>query len=316
MKVAANVNFEDGKIKSDNKILLSNLSHNENMKWPISSYKASKIFEIAKINQSRNIAQTRNSLEGLTMHAQNFTKTEKNVQNQINIRSEDPTPTGEEQLYNRLNFSEEQIKEDQQQATHEWIKGNDHIFLDDLISKHKNVFSELPNNIKIPGEKIYGIHHREPGDKLLYLHQGKLYYIENLNQFKEKGKAYVIAEDVRYRKNRLFQANKKFNIYQNLVTNVKMTKNKTNGAHTMFVHLFKRNEQGLRVELFQGYVEIAQKNNFLKKYFKNKKRNKTETIHMESHTLGKINQNLQDFETMGKKDQIAGQPWLEVNPNG
>lgn len=154
----------------------------------------------------------------------------------INIRSEDPTPTGEEQLYNRLNFSEEQIKEDQQQATHEWIKGNDHIFLDDLISKHKNVFSELPNNIKIPGEKIYGIHHREPGDKLLYLHQGKLYYIENLNQFKEKGKAYVIAEDVRYRKNRLFQANKKFNIYQNLVTNVKMTKNKTNGAHTMFVH--------------------------------------------------------------------------------
>lgn len=212
----------------------------------------------------------------------NFTKTEKNVQNQINIRSEDPTPTGEEQLYNRLNFSEEQIKEDQQQATHEWIKGNDHIFLDDLISKHKNVFSELPNNIKIPGEKIYGIHHREPGDKLLYLHQGKLYYIENLNQFKEKGKAYVIAEDVRYRKNRLFQANKKFNIYQNLVTNVKMTKNKTNGAHTMFVHLFKRNEQGLRVELF----------------------------------LGKINQNLQDFETMGKKDQIAGQPWLEVNPNG
>ncbi|EOA8353675.1 hypothetical protein ACIMRC_001334 [Enterococcus hirae] len=82
------------------------------------------------------------------------------------------------------------------------------------------------------------------------------------------------------------------------------------------VHFFKRNEQGLRVELFQGYVEIAQKNNFLKKYFKNKKRNKTETIHMESHTLGKINQNLQDFETMGKKDQIAGQPWLEVNPNG
>ena len=45
------------------------------------------------------------------------------------------------------------------------------------------------------------------------------------------------------------------------------------------------------MELFQGYVEIAQKNNFLKKYFKNKKRNKTETIHMESHTLGKINQN-------------------------
>ena len=37
---------------------------------------------------------------------------------------------------------------------------------------------------------------------------------------------------------------------------------------------------------------------------------------MESHTLGKINQNLKDFETMGKKDQIAGQPWLEVNPNG
>ena len=26
------------------------------------------------------------------------------------------------------------------------------------------------------------------------------------------------------------------------------------------VHFFKRNEQGLRVELFQGYVEIAQKN--------------------------------------------------------
>lgn len=94
MKVAANVNFEDGKIKSDNKILLSNLSPNENMKWPISSYKASKIFEIAKINQSRNIARTRNSLEGLTMHAQNFTKTEKNVQNQTQILTENsPTKT-------------------------------------------------------------------------------------------------------------------------------------------------------------------------------------------------------------------------------
>ncbi|VTX75314.1 Uncharacterised protein [Enterococcus hirae] len=227
---------------------------------------------------------------------------------------------------------------------------NDHILLDGMISNHQNEFSKLPDDIKIPSEKIRNI-----------------------------------------------------NIYQNLVTNVKMTKNKTNGAHTMFVHpdlvcsiirnneifqeaknskgvdrritqpdqnyigkglkigipkytssnpkmtvqlmlyegslyqidpknkqskfladkverrgvhFFKRNEQGLRVELFQGYVEIAQKNNFLKKYFKNKKRNKTETIHMESHTLGKINQNLQDFETMGKKDQIAGQPWLEVNPNG
>ena len=94
IKVAANVNFEDGKIKSDNKILLSNLSPNENMKWPISSYKASKIYEIAKINQSRNIARTRNSLEGLTMHAQNFTKTEKNVQNQTQILTENsPTKT-------------------------------------------------------------------------------------------------------------------------------------------------------------------------------------------------------------------------------
>ncbi len=243
---------------------------------------------------------------------------------ETNNQIEGSTLTNDQELYKHLNFSEEEIETDQQQKIGERIDVNDHILLDGMISNHQNEFSKLPDDIKIPSEKIRNIHDDNPMNKLLCLHQGKLYYIENLNQFKEKGKAYVIAEDVRYRKNRLFQANKKFNIYQNLVTNVKMTKNKTNGAHTMFVHpdlvcsiirnyigkglkigipkytssnpkmtvqlmlykgslyqidpknkqskfladkverrgvhFFKRNEQGLRVELFQGYVEIAQKN--------------------------------------------------------
>lgn len=268
---------------------------------------------------------------------------------ETNNQIEGSTLTNDQELYKHLNFSEEQIKEDQQQATHEWIKGNDHIFLDDLISKHKNVFSELPNNIKIPGEKIYGIHHREPGDKLLYLHQAKLYYIENLNQFKEKGEAYVIAEDVRYRKNRLFQANKKFNIYQNLVTNVKMTKNKTNGAHTMFVHpdlvcsIIRNNEifqeaknskgvdrritqpdqnyigKGLKIGI-PKYTSSNPKMTVLLMLYKGSLYQIDPKNKQSKFLADKVERRgvhyLQDFETMGKKDQIAGQPWLEVNPNG
>ena len=82
MNVAANVNFEDGKIKSDNKILLSNLSHNENMKWPISSYKASKIFEIAKINQSRNIPQLSNNVVELQKRSKGKSQTQRELLNQ------------------------------------------------------------------------------------------------------------------------------------------------------------------------------------------------------------------------------------------
>ncbi|EOW2597104.1 hypothetical protein ACOVAC_000353 [Enterococcus hirae] len=82
MKVAANVNFEDGKIKSDNKILLSNLSPNENMKWPISSYKASKIFEIAKINQSRNIPQLSNNVVELQKRLKGKSQTQRELLNQ------------------------------------------------------------------------------------------------------------------------------------------------------------------------------------------------------------------------------------------
>lgn len=155
---------------------------------------------------------------------------------ETNNQIEGSTLTNDQELYKHLNFSEEEIETDQQQKIGERIDVNDHILLDGMISNHQNEFSKLPDDIKIPSEKIRNIHDDNPMNKLLCLHQGKLYYIENLNQFKEKGKAYVIAEDVRYRKNRLFQANKKFNIYQNLVTNVKMTKNKTNGAHTMFIH--------------------------------------------------------------------------------
>ncbi|MGM0287073.1 hypothetical protein IGL04_001309 [Enterococcus sp. AZ085] len=82
MKVATNVNFEDGKIKSDNKILLSNLSPNENMKWPISSYKASKIFEIAKINQSRNIPQLSNNVVELQKRSKGKSQTQRELLNQ------------------------------------------------------------------------------------------------------------------------------------------------------------------------------------------------------------------------------------------
>ena len=82
IKVAANVNFEDGKIKSDNKILLSNLSPNENMKWPISSYKASKIYEIAKINQSRNIPQLSNNVVELQKRSKGKSQTQRELLNQ------------------------------------------------------------------------------------------------------------------------------------------------------------------------------------------------------------------------------------------
>ncbi|ENZ5656304.1 hypothetical protein ACGWYO_000607 [Enterococcus hirae] len=82
MKVAANVNFEDGKIKSENKLLLSNLSPNENMKWSISSYKASKIFEIAKINQSRNIPQLSNNVVELQKRSKGKSQTQRELLNQ------------------------------------------------------------------------------------------------------------------------------------------------------------------------------------------------------------------------------------------
>ncbi|MGY5219713.1 hypothetical protein ACXGSE_06355 [Enterococcus hirae] len=82
IKVAANVNFEDGKIKSDNKILLSNLSPNENMKWPISSYKASKIYEIAKINQSRNIPQLSNNVVELQKRSKGKSQAQRELLNQ------------------------------------------------------------------------------------------------------------------------------------------------------------------------------------------------------------------------------------------
>ncbi|EOE6404991.1 hypothetical protein ACQ666_001536 [Enterococcus hirae] len=82
VNVAANVKLEDGKIKSDNKILLSNLSPNENMKWPISSYKASKIFEIAKINQSKNIPQLSNNVVDLQKRSKEKSKTHSELLNQ------------------------------------------------------------------------------------------------------------------------------------------------------------------------------------------------------------------------------------------
>lgn len=52
------------------------------MKWPISSYKASKIFEIAKINQSRNIPQLSNNVVELQKRSKGKSQTQRELLNQ------------------------------------------------------------------------------------------------------------------------------------------------------------------------------------------------------------------------------------------
>ena len=153
---------------------------------------------------------------------------------ETNNQIEGSTLTNDQELYKHLNFSEEEIETDQQQKIGERIDVNDHILLDGMISNHQNEFSKLPDDIKIPSEKIRNIHDDNPMNKLLCLHQGKLYYIENL--------------DPQNGNKRLFQASIQHNINQTLISFAETTKNKKNGTRTLLAspslvyNIIKNNE--------------------------------------------------------------------------
>ncbi|EOS7800642.1 hypothetical protein [Enterococcus hirae] len=320
---------------------------------------------------------------------------------ETNNQIEGSTLTNDQELYEHLNFSEEEIETDQQQKIGERIDVNDHILLDGMISNHQNEFSKLPDDIKIPSEKIRNIHDDNPMNKLLCLHKGKLYYIENLDPQKGEKKAYVIAEEVWYGDKRLFQANIQHNINQTLIKFPKMTKNKKNGTRTLLASpslvyniiknneifenaketqgiartvaqpdptyigerlkigipkygtrdpemkvqlmlhedklyqidrqnkqsklladnvkfqygtIYKRNEQGLRMVLFSpNTLEESHNIGLIRSFFTKEKREKTQTKYVSADTLENINQRLQYFEIMEKKDQIESKPWPEVD---
>lgn len=320
---------------------------------------------------------------------------------ETNNQIEGSTLTNDQELYKHLNFSEEEIETDQQQKIGERIDVNDHILLDGMISNHQNEFSKLPDDIKIPSKKIRNIHDDNPKDKLLCLHQGKLYYIENLDPQKGEKKAYVIAEEVWYGDKRLFQASIRHNINQTLIKFPKMTKNKENGSRTLFASpslvyniiknneifenaketqgidrtvaqpdptyigerlkigipkygtrdpemkvqlmlhedklyqvdrqkkqsklladnvkfqdgtIYKRNEQGLRMVLFRpNTLKESHNIGLIRSFFTKEKREKTQTKYVSADTLEDINQRLQYFKNMEKKDQIESKPWPEVD---
>ncbi|EMF0261701.1 hypothetical protein V1268_002035 [Enterococcus hirae] len=320
---------------------------------------------------------------------------------ETNNQIEGSTLTNDQELYEHLNFSEEEIKTDQQQKIGERIDVNDHILLDGMISNHQNEFSKLPDDIKIPSEKIRNIHDDNPMNKLLCLHKGKLYYIENLDPQKGEKKAYVIAEEVWYGEKRLFQASIQHNINQTLINFTKMTKNKKNGTRTLLASpslvyniiknneifenaketqgiartvaqpdptyigerlkigipkygtrdpemkvqlmlhedklyqidrqnkqsklladnvkfqygtIYKRNEQGLRMVLFSpNTLKESHNIGLIKSFFTKEKREKTQTKYVSADTLENINQRLQYFKNMEKKDQIESKPWPEVD---
>ncbi|MGY5219712.1 hypothetical protein ACXGSE_06350 [Enterococcus hirae] len=320
---------------------------------------------------------------------------------ETNNQIEGSTLTNDQELYEHLNFSEEEIETDQQQKIGERIDVNDHILLDGMISNHQNEFSKLPDDIKIPSEKIRNIHDDNPMNKLLCLHKGKLYYIENLDPQKGEKKAYVIAEEVWYGDKRLFQASIQHNINQTLIKFPKMTKNKKNGTRTLLASpslvyniiknneifenaketqgiartvaqpdptyigerlkigtpeygtrdpemkvqlmlhedklyqidrqnkqsklladnvkfqdgtIYKRNEQGLRMVLFSPNILKESHNiGLIRSFFTKEKREKTQTKYVSADTLENINQRLQYFKNMEKKDQIESKPWPEVD---
>ncbi len=320
---------------------------------------------------------------------------------ETNNQIEGSTLTNDQELYEHLNFSEEEIETDQQQKIGERIDVNDHILLDGMISNHQNEFSKLPDDIKIPSEKIRNIHDDNPMNKLLCLHKGKLYYIENLDPQKGEKKAYVIAEEVGYGDKRLFQASIQHNINQTLINFTKMTKNKKNGTRTLLASpslvyniiknneifenaketqgiartvaqpdptyigerlkigtpeygtrdpemkvqlmlhedklyqidrqnkqsklladnvkfqdgtIYKRNEQGLRMVLFSPNILKESHNiGLIRSFFTKEKREKTQTKYVSADTLENINQRLQYFKNMEKKDQIESKPWPEVD---
>ncbi|EMF0272725.1 hypothetical protein ACTXLQ_03100 [Enterococcus hirae] len=320
---------------------------------------------------------------------------------ETNNQIEGSTLTNDQELYEHLNFSEEEIETDQQQKIGERIDVNDHILLDGMISNHQNEFSKLPDDIKIPSEKIRNIHDDNPMNKLLCLHKGKLYYIENLDPQKGEKKAYVIAEEVWYGDKRLFQASIQHNINQTLINFAKTTKNKKNGTRTLLASpslvyniiknneifenaketqgiartvaqpdptyigerlkigipkygtrdpemkvqlmlhedklyqidrqnkqsklladnvkfqygtIYKRNEQGLRMVLFSpNTLKESHNIGLIRSFFTKEKREKTQTKYVSADTLEDINQRLQYFKNMEKKDQIESKPWPEVD---
>ncbi|EOS8001166.1 hypothetical protein DW624_RS11535 [Enterococcus hirae] len=320
---------------------------------------------------------------------------------ETNNQIEGSTLTNDQELYEHLNFSEEEIETDQQQKIGERIDVNNHILLDGMISNHQNEFSKLPDDIKIPSEKIRNIHDDNPMNKLLCLHQGKLYYIENLDPQKGEKKAYVIAEEVWYGNKRLFQASIQHNINQTLINFAKTTKNKKNGTRTLLASpslvyniiknneifenaketqgiartvaqpdptyigerlkigipkygtrdpemkvqlmlhedklyqidrqnkqsklladnvkfqygtIYKTNEQGLRMVLFSpNTLKESHNIGLIRSFFTKEKREKTQTKYVSADTLENINQRLQYFEIMEKKDQIESKPWPEVD---
>lgn len=322
---------------------------------------------------------------------------------ETNNQIEGSTLTNDQELYEHLNFSEEEIETDQQQKIGERIDVNDHILLDGMISNHQNEFYKLPDDIKIPSEKIRNIHDDNPMNKLLCLHKGKLYYIENLDPQKGEKKAYVIAEDVEYINGELMQGSKEKNSYQNLIGPVEMENNPSKDAQSLFVHsrvvydiikkdneykkakipertartitepdatyigenlkigipqrtasdlgvnvqlmvhkgklyqldtessklklladnieekegiYYKRNSQGLRVDLFSpSNVTTVDTNNFIQRYWtrEGKNRDRTATMYVDSLTLEEINQRLNGFKMMEDKQQIKSKPWIKVD---
>ncbi|NAD95626.1 hypothetical protein [Enterococcus hirae] len=308
-----------------------------------------------------------------------------------------------EELYNHLNFSKEQIAEDQHKEPYKNIVVNEHVFLENIISTYRNKFSQLPNKVKLPSKTIDNIHQGDPTDKLLCLYQGKLYFIENLDLQNGEKKAYVIAEDVEYINGELTQGSKEKNSYQNLIGPVEMENNPSKDAQSLFVHsrvvydiikkdneykkakiaeraartitepdatyigenlkigipqrtasdlsvnvqlmvhkgklyqldtesstsklladnidevngnYYKRNSQGLRVDLFTpSNVTTVDTNNFIQRYWTRvgKNRDRTATMYVDSLTLEEVNRRLEAFKSMEKKQQIKSKPWIKVD---
>ncbi|EPM6860582.1 hypothetical protein ACTPGT_001467 [Enterococcus hirae] len=153
-----------------------------------------------------------------------------------NNQSESTTLTNEQELYKQLSFSEEQIREDQNQTTNNKIDVNYRLLVAHSISERATDNSVFSNKIKKPIENLDEILDNDPSDQLLCLNNGKLYFIENFDQITRKGTAYVIAEDVEFKDNELTQGSKEKNSYQNLVVPAKMTKNDSKDTHTLFVN--------------------------------------------------------------------------------
>src|SRR5699024_393289 len=124
------------------------------------------------------------------------------------------------------------------------------------------------------GTPEYGT--RDPEMKVqLMLHEDKLYQIDRQNK-----QSKVLADKVEYR----------------------------DGI------IFKRNDQGLRMVLFsRNNLKESHNIGLIKSFFTKEKRETTQTTYVSADTLENINQRLQYFKNMEKKDQIESKPWPEVD---